>query len=143
MSTANSLSNKQALDLIKGVNLSPALQKSKDSILLAEDQYPEHLDSIFGKTEKTTDLDRVISLLKWNRKTERGSLEKAVYDKMVSAQDGLRSTMQLTPTTDSTFTRIGNIELPISVSLQYRRRYNPVKEEARVTTVYSSRHRTR
>ena len=57
MSTTNSLSNKQALDLIKGVNLSPALQKSKDSILLAEDQYPEHLDSIFGKTEKTTDLD--------------------------------------------------------------------------------------
>ena len=101
MSTTNSLSNKQALDLIKGVNLSPALQKSKDSILLAEDQYPEHLDSIFGKTEKTTDLDRVISLLKWNRKTERGSLEKAVYDKMVSAQDGLRSTMQLTPTTDN------------------------------------------
>jgi hypothetical protein len=44
MSNTSSLSNKQALDLIKGVNLSPALQKSKDSILLAEDQYPEHLD---------------------------------------------------------------------------------------------------
>jgi hypothetical protein len=52
MSNTSSLSNKQAFDLIKGVNLSPALQKSKDSILLAEDQYPEHLDSIFGKTER-------------------------------------------------------------------------------------------
>jgi hypothetical protein len=28
-------------------------------------------------------------------------LEKAVYDKMVAAQDGLRSTMQFTPTTDN------------------------------------------
>ncbi len=39
--------------------------------------------------------------MKSYRKTERGSLEKAVYDKMAVAQDGLRSTMQLTPTTDN------------------------------------------
>jgi hypothetical protein len=38
MSSTDLLSNKQALDLIKGISLSPALQKSKDSILLAEDQ---------------------------------------------------------------------------------------------------------
>jgi hypothetical protein len=93
MSSSDLLSNKQALELIKGISLSPALQKSKDSILLAEDQCPEHLDSIFGKTDKATDF--------MNRKTERGSLEKTVYDKMVAAQDGLRSTMQLTPTTDN------------------------------------------
>jgi hypothetical protein len=91
MSSLTSLTNKQALDLIKGISLSPSLQKSKDSILLAEDQYPENLDAIFGKTEKTTDLDRIISLLKW----------KATYDKMVMAQDSLRSTLQLTPTTDN------------------------------------------
>jgi hypothetical protein len=103
MSSLTSLTNKQALDLIKlkGISLSPSLQKSKDSILLAEDKYPENLDAIFGKTEKTTGLDRTISLLKWNRKTERGSLEKATYDKMVIAQDSLRSTLQLTPTTDN------------------------------------------
>ena len=101
MSSTDLLSNKQALDLIKGISLSPALQKSKDSILLAEDQYPDHLDSIFGKTDKANDLSRTISLLKWNRKTERGSLEKIVYDKMVAAQDNLRSTLQLTPTTDN------------------------------------------
>ena len=101
MSSSDLLSNKQALELIKGISLSPALQKSKDSILLAEDQYPDHLDSIFGKSDKASDLSRIISLLKWNRKTERGSLEKTVYDKMVAAQDSLRSTMQLTPTTDN------------------------------------------
>jgi hypothetical protein len=101
MSSSDLLSNKQALELIKGISLSPTLQKSKDSILLAEDQYPDHLDSIFGKSDKANDLSRIISLLKWNRKTERGSLEKTVYDKMVAAQDSLRSTMQLTPTTDN------------------------------------------
>jgi hypothetical protein len=101
MSSSDLLSNKQALELIKGISLSPALQNSKDSILLAEDQYPDHLDSIFGKSDKANDLSRTISLLKWNRKTERGSLEKTVYDKMVAAQDSLRSTMQLTPTTDN------------------------------------------
>jgi hypothetical protein len=101
MSSSDLLNNKQALELIKGISLSPALQKSKDSILLAEDQYPDHLDSIFGKSDKANDLSRTISLLKWNRKTEHGSLEKTVYDKMVTAQDNLRSTMQLTPTTDN------------------------------------------
>jgi hypothetical protein len=101
MSSSDALSNKQALELIKGISLSPALQKSKDSILLAEDQYPDHLGSIFGKSDKVNDLSRTISPLKWNRKTERGSLEKTVYDKMVAAQDSLRSTMRLIPTTDN------------------------------------------
>jgi hypothetical protein len=68
MNSLTSLTNKQSLDLIEGINLSPSLQKSRDSILLAEDQYPENLDAIFEKTEKTSDLDRTISLLKWNRK---------------------------------------------------------------------------
>ena len=87
MSSSDLLNNKQALELIKGISLSPSLQKSKDSILLAEDQYPDHLGSIFGKSDKANDLSRTISLLKWNRKTERGSLEKTVYDKLVAAQD--------------------------------------------------------
>ncbi len=101
ISSSDLLNNKQALELIRGISLSPALQKSKDSILLAEDQYPDHLDSVFGKSDKASDLSRTISLLKWNRKTERESLERTVYDKMVAAQDSLRSTMQLTPTTDN------------------------------------------
>jgi hypothetical protein len=40
MDSATALSNKNALDLLKGISLSTNLQKSKDSILLAEDQYP-------------------------------------------------------------------------------------------------------
>ncbi len=64
MSSSDLLNNKQALELIKGISLSPALQKSKDSILLAEeDQYPDYLDSICGKKDKATDLSRTISLM--------------------------------------------------------------------------------
>ncbi len=115
MSSSDLLSNKQALDLIKGISLSPALQKSKDSILLAEDQYPDHLDSIFGKSDEANDLSRTISLLKWNRKTERGSLEKIVYDKMVPLRTvfDLRysSRPQRTILGRNMFIGIGSIEL--------------------------------
>jgi hypothetical protein len=51
MDTSTSITNKNALDLLKGISLSASLQKSKDSILLAEDQYPENLDPIFGKMD--------------------------------------------------------------------------------------------
>jgi hypothetical protein len=37
MDTSTSLTNKNALDLLKGISLSANLQKSNDSILLAED----------------------------------------------------------------------------------------------------------
>jgi hypothetical protein len=50
MDSATAISNKNALDLLKGISLSTNLQKSKDSILLAEDQYPENLDPIFSKS---------------------------------------------------------------------------------------------
>jgi hypothetical protein len=53
-----------ALDLLKGISLSTNLQKSKDSILLAEDQYPENLDPIFGKSDSVTDLNHTLELLK-------------------------------------------------------------------------------
>ncbi len=56
MDASTSITNKNALDLLKGISLSASLQKSKDSILLAEDQYPENLDPIFGKAEATSDL---------------------------------------------------------------------------------------
>ena len=78
-----------------------SLQKSKDSILLAEDQYPENLDPIFGKTEATSDLHRTIEILKWNRKSDRELLDAGVYGRMVAAQDNVRATLNLTPTTDN------------------------------------------
>jgi hypothetical protein len=46
MDTTTAISNKDALILLKDISLSAHLQKSKDSILLAEDQYPENLDPI-------------------------------------------------------------------------------------------------
>jgi hypothetical protein len=58
MDTGTSISNKGALDLLKGISLSTNLQKLKDSILLAEDQYPEHLDPIFNKSDSATDLNK-------------------------------------------------------------------------------------
>ena len=64
MDTSTSITNKNALDLLKGISLSASLQKSKDSILLAEDQYPENLDPIFGKAEATSDLHRTLEILK-------------------------------------------------------------------------------
>jgi hypothetical protein len=101
MDTSTSITNKGALDLLKGISLSTSLQKSKDSILLAEDQYPENLDPIFGKTEATSDLHRTIEILNWNRKSDRVLLDAGVYERMVTAQDTVRSTLNLTPTTDN------------------------------------------
>ena len=101
MDTSTSITNKGALDLLKGISLSTSLQKSKDSILLAEDQYPENLDPIFGKTEATSDLHRTIEILNWNRKSDRELLDAGVYERMVTAQDTVRSTLNLTPTTDN------------------------------------------
>ena len=101
MDTSTSITNKGALDLLKGISLSTSLQKSKDSILLAEDQYPENLDPIFGKTEATSDLHRTIEILNWSRKSDRELLDAGVYERMVTAQDNVRATLNLTPTTDN------------------------------------------
>jgi hypothetical protein len=93
MDTATSISNKNALDLLKGISLSTNLQKSKDSILLAEDQYPENLDPIFNKSDSATDLNHTLELLKWNRKSDRALLDSGVCERMVAAQESLRSTL--------------------------------------------------
>jgi hypothetical protein len=101
MDTTTAISNKDALILLKDISLSANLQKSKDSILLAEDQYPENLDPIFSKSDSATDLSHTLELLKWNRKSDRALLESGVYERMVAAQENLRATLQLTPTTDN------------------------------------------
>ncbi len=64
MDKSTSITYKNALDLPKGISLSASLQKSKDSILLDEDQYPENLDPIFGKAESASDLYRTLEILK-------------------------------------------------------------------------------
>ena len=40
---------KQMRTLLQSISTDPQLKQSKDSILLAEDQYPEHLDTMFNK----------------------------------------------------------------------------------------------
>ena len=82
MDTTTAISNKDALILLKDISLSANLQKSKDSILLAEDQYPENLDPIFSKLDSATDLNHTLGLLKWNRKSDRALLDPGVYERM-------------------------------------------------------------
>ena len=53
--------------LLESISADPQLKQSKDSILLAEDQYPEHLDSIFNKLTTPTTLQNTMTLLQWNR----------------------------------------------------------------------------
>jgi hypothetical protein len=102
MDTTTAISNKDALlILLKDISLSANLQKSRDSILLAEDQYPKNLDPIFSKSDSATDLNHTLGWLKWNRKSDRALLDSGVYERMVSAQESLRTTLQLTPTVDN------------------------------------------
>jgi len=114
--TSTSLTNKNALDLLKGISLSTNLQKSNDSILLVEDQHPENLDSIFGNL--VTDLTNTLDLLKWNKKTDKALLDASVHERMSVAQDKLRVTLQhynslplQTIRGRSTFSKNGSIEL--------------------------------
>ncbi len=79
MDTTTSISNKDALVLLKDISLSANLQKSKDSILLAEDQYPENLDPIFSRSDLVTDLSHTLGLLKLNSKKFRHE----VYSKAI------------------------------------------------------------
>ena len=118
MDTSTSLTNKNALDLLKGISLSTNLQKSNDSILLVEDQHPENLDSIFGNL--VTDLTNTLDLLKWNRKPDKALLDASasVHERMSVAQDKLRVTLQhynslplQTIRGRSTFSKNGSIEL--------------------------------
>ncbi len=101
MDTTTSISNKNAIDLLKGISLSNNLQKSRDRILLAEDQYPENLDPMFSKSDLSMDLTHIIDLLRWNRQTDKSLLDSSVYERMSAAQENICKTLQLTPTTDN------------------------------------------
>jgi hypothetical protein len=43
------LNAKQMRQLLQSISTDPQLKQSKDSILLAEDQYPEVLDAVFAR----------------------------------------------------------------------------------------------
>jgi hypothetical protein len=52
----SAMTAKQMRLLLQSISADPQLKQSKDSILLAEDQYPENLDTIFAKLTIPTTL---------------------------------------------------------------------------------------
>ena len=94
------LDAKQMRQLLRSISTDPQLTQSKDSILLAEDQYPEILDAIFTRLTTPTSLQNTMNLLQWNRKAG-GSYDAELKATTVASQDYMRATYQLTPTADN------------------------------------------
>ena len=92
---------KQMRSLLESISADPQLKQSKDSILLAEDQYPEHLDSIFNKLAAPTTLQNTMNLLQWNRHSCDSTYDAALKSTSITNQEYLRKTYQLIPTADN------------------------------------------
>ena len=84
---------KQMRALLQSISTDPQLKQSKDSILLAEDQYPEHLDTIFNKLSVPTTLQNTIILLQWNRNLCDSSYDAALKSTSITNQDYLQQTI--------------------------------------------------
>ena len=91
---------KQMRALLQAISTDPQLQQSKDSILLAEDQYPEALDAIFIKLTKPTTLQNTINLLRWHRKSGV-SYDTELKATTIASQEYIRKAYQLSPTADN------------------------------------------
>jgi len=62
------LSPKQMRALLQSISADPQLRQSKDSIILAEDQYPEALDATFTRlTIPTTLQNELVAVESKNR----------------------------------------------------------------------------
>jgi hypothetical protein len=97
---ASSLDAKQMRQLLQSISTDPQLRQSKDSILLAEDQYPDALDAIFTKLKTPTTLQNSINLLQWDRKAS-GGFDAELKTTTIISQNGMRAKYQLTPTRDN------------------------------------------
>jgi hypothetical protein len=97
---ASSLDAKQMRQLLQSISTDPQLRQSKDSILLAEDQYPDALDAIFTKLKTPTTLQNTINLLQWDRKAS-GGFDAELKTTTIISQNGMRAKYQLTPTRDN------------------------------------------
>jgi hypothetical protein len=64
---SNALNAKQMRQILQSISTDPQLKQSKDTILLAEDQYPDSLDAVFTRLTTPTTLQNTINLLKWSR----------------------------------------------------------------------------
>jgi hypothetical protein len=92
---------KQMRLLLQSISSDPQMKQSKDSILLAEDQYPDSLDAIFTKLSVPTTLQNTISLLQWKRQSCDSSYDAALKTATITNQDYVRKTYQLVPTGDN------------------------------------------
>ena len=98
---ASTLNAKQMRALLQSISTDPQLKQSKDSILLAEDQYPESLDAIFTRLTTPTTLQNTLDLLKWNRKSAGTNYDAELKAITIKSQDYMRATYQFTATAES------------------------------------------
>ncbi len=89
---------KQMRLVLQSISADPQMKQSKDSILLAEDQYPDSLDAIFTRLTVPTTLQNAITLLQWQRHSCDSSYDVALKSTSINNQDYLRKTYQLIPT---------------------------------------------
>ena len=92
---------KQMRLVLQSISADPQMKQSKDSILLAEDQYPDSLDAIFTRLTVPTTLQNAITLLQWQRHACDSSYDAALKSTSIINQDYLRKTYQLIPTSDN------------------------------------------
>ena len=92
---------KQMRLLLQSISADPQMKQSKDSILLAEDQYPDSLDAIFTRLTVPTTLQNAITLLQWQRNACDSSYDSVLKSTSITNQDYLRKTYQLIPTSDN------------------------------------------
>jgi hypothetical protein len=101
MASASSMTAKEMRALLQSISADPQMKQSKDSILLAEDKYPENLDAIFTKLTLPTTLQNTMTLLQWNRNTCDSTYDPALKSTSIINQDYLRKQYQLVPTADN------------------------------------------
>jgi hypothetical protein len=97
----STMTAKQMCLLLQSISADPQMKQSQDSILLAEDQYPENLDAIFTKLSVPSTLQNTMTLLQWNRKSCDSTYDSVLKSTSVTNQDYLRKTYQLIPTSDN------------------------------------------
>ena len=97
----STMTAKQMRSLLQSISADPQMKQSQDSILLAEDQYPENLDAIFTKLSVPSTLQNTMTLLQWNRNSCDSTYDAVLKTTSITNQDYLRKTYQLVPTSDN------------------------------------------
>jgi hypothetical protein len=98
---AAELNAKQMRSLLQSIHSDPQLKQCKDYILLAEDQYPESLDTIITRITTPTTLQNTINLLQWNRRIVSSALDADLRATTIASQDLMRKSYELVPTANN------------------------------------------